>query len=255
MPRSSQAKKPVVTEKIAHDAANNPKRPIKFNIELNEEQKDAKRKILNNAITVLTGEAGSGKTLVAVITALDQLFKKEIKKIFITRPLVTREEIGFLPGDIGAKLDPFLIPIYDNLSKCYDDPNKIQKMLESKQIDIAPIAYMRGRTFEDAILIIDEAQNIDDESMKMCLTRIGNNGRIIICGDNKQIDLKKKDLSGFDFICWLVKKHESENNGMAYKFLESNHRHPIVKLILEEYTIREADKARDRENKKQLLND
>lgn len=237
MPRSSKAKKPEVTDKIAHDAANNPKRPIKFNIELNEEQKEAKRKILNNTITVLTGAAGSGKTLVAVQTALDQLFKKEIKKIYITRPLVTREEIGFLPGDIAHKLDPFLIPIYDNLSKCYDDSNKIQKLLEAEIIEIAPVAYMRGRTFDDSILIIDEAQNIDSESMKMCLTRVGNNGKIIICGDNKQIDLKKKEMSGFDFICYLSNKHEDK--GMAYQFLESNHRHPIVKLILEEYAIKE----------------
>ncbi len=246
MPRSSaKPKKAAVTEKIQHEVSNNPKRPIKFNIELNEEQKEAKRKILNNAVTVLTGGAGSGKTLLAVITALDQLFKKEINKIFVTRPLVTREEIGFLPGDIGAKLDPFLIPIYDNLSKCYDDPVKIQKLFETKTIEIAPIAYMRGRTFEDSILIIDEAQNVDDESLKMCLTRIGNNGRIVICGDKDQIDLKKKDLSGFDFISSLAQKHEY--NGMAYQKLTANHRHPIVKLILEEYAIREEEKARQKE--------
>lgn len=175
-------------------------------------------------------------TQLAVITALDLLFKKEIKKIFITRPTVAREDLGFLPGDISEKLDPFLIPIYDCLNRCYNE-EKIKALLASNTIEIAPVAFMRGRTIEDAILILDEAQNIDNESLKMCLTRIGKTGKIVLCGDKAQIDLKKKFLSGLEFIVYISDKVKS----MAHVDLKQNHRNEIVDEILKQYEIKEAN--------------
>ncbi len=170
-------------------------------------------------------------TLVAVITALDMLFKKEIKKIFITRPVVTREEIGFLPGNIADKMDPFLVPIYDNLNKVYRDTDVINKLIEDKSIDIAPIAYIRGRTIDNAVLIVDEAQNIDDESCEALLTRTGKTGKVIVCGDSRQIDLKTKVLSGLN----LLVRMSDGIEGIAYLDLKKNHRSPLVEKIIEFY--------------------
>ena len=233
MSKGTRAKKPEVTERIQKEVVQK-KGPIKYNIELNEEQKQAKRYILEKQITILTGKAGSGKTLAAVATALDMLHKKEIKKVYITRPVVTREDLGFLPGDIADKLDPFLIPIYDNLSRFYNE-EAIKKLVENKSIDIAPIAFMRGRTIEDGILIIDEAQNVDHESLKMCLTRIGKSGKIVVCGDTAQIDLKKKQHSGLAFLVEISSKIE----GMQHMELKTNHRNPIVEEILKFYEEKE----------------
>jgi phosphate starvation-inducible PhoH-like protein len=208
---------------------------IKFHIQLNEEQKEAKRQIYANPITIITGKAGSGKTQLAILTALDLLFKGEIKKIFITRPMVTREELGFLPGDIKEKLEPILLPIYDCLNNATDKA-KVDKAFQDKEIEIAPIAFMRGRTIENAILIIDEAQNVDDESMKMCLTRIGKNGKVVVCGDVGQIDLKNKNLSGMYFLASLDGKVE----GLKLCELKANHRHPIIESLLKHYDERDA---------------
>ena len=244
-----RAKRPEETERIQKEVSR-PKGPIKYQIELNEEQKEAKRLILSNQVMVMTGKAGTGKTQVAVITALDLLFKKEIKKIFITRPAVTREEIGFLPGGIEDKLDPFLIPIYDSLEKCVKEGDTIKKLLETKAIDIAPIAYMRGRTIEDAVLIIDEAQNIDHESLKMCLTRIGKTGKIIICGDSAQIDLKAWQASGLDFVADMAHRI----NGMSFYDLKINHRSPIVDAILREYEERD-EQIKIENRRRKVLND
>lgn len=238
-------KKPEETERIAKEAGK-PKGPIKYQLELNDEQREAKRLIYNNQITILTGKAGSGKTLAAVITALDLIFKKELKKIYITRPVVTREDIGFLPGAIEDKLDPFLVPIYDNLRRCYNE-DKIAQMIELKTIEIAPISFMRGRTIEDGILIIDEAQNIDHESFRMCLTRIGKNGKVVACGDSAQIDLKKKHFSGLEFLVSIAERVP----GMAHLDLKSNHRNPIVEFILKEYEDKDAaDKAANEADKR-----
>jgi len=243
----TKAKKPEVTEKIQHDVSNNPKRPIKFNIELNEEQKEAKRLILAHQITVLTGGAGSGKTLVAVQTALDLLFKKDIKKIWITRPNVTKEDYGFLPGDLKDKMDPLLIPIYDNLNQCYDE-NIIKKLVENKSIDIAPIAYIRGRTIDDSVLIIDETQNIDDDMAEALLTRLGKHGKVILTGDAKQIDLKNKRYSGINGVIKLA----IEDPDMAYIDLKANHRSPLVLRVIEFYEKRRQEKETEEKTKKVL---
>ena len=124
-----------------------PKRPIKFNVQLNDEQKEAKAKILKAPITVIKGMEGSGKTLVATQVALDMLFTKRVDKIIITRPTVAKEDIGFLPGDIREKMDPWLAPIYHNLNMLYN-AEKVQKLLDEGTIEIVPFAFLRGRTFK-----------------------------------------------------------------------------------------------------------
>jgi phosphate starvation-inducible PhoH-like protein len=149
-----------------------PKNPISFKITLNEEQKEAKQVILDNPVTLLKGMAGSGKTLVACQVALDLMFRKDIERIIITRPTVAKEEIGFLPGDLKEKMDPWLAPIYANLHMLYDK-TKIEKMVADGQIEIVPFAFMRGRTFPDAVVIVDECQNITHGQTEMILGRLG----------------------------------------------------------------------------------
>lgn len=209
---------------------------INYKIQLNEEQKEAKARILENKITVLTGRAGSGKTQLGIAVAIDLLFKGEIKKIYITRPVVTREEIGFLPGGIEEKLDPFLVPIYDCLRNLYGDEEKVQKLIKDKVVEISPIAYMRGRTVTDAVLLVDEVQNMDIDSIKMCLTRLGTNAKIILCGDVAQIDLKN-NRSGLKFLTTLCGKI----TGFTCIQLLQNHRDPIVDEILKEFELRDAE--------------
>lgn len=211
-------------------AKRRPKNPIKFNISLNEEQKAAKEIILANPVTVLRGMAGSGKTLVAVQTALDLLFTKQVEKIIITRPTVAKEDIGFLPGDIKEKMDPWLAPIYHNLYLLYDK-TKIDKEVEEGNIEILPFAFMRGRTFVNTFVIVDEAQNVTHTQMEMVLGRLGINSRIAICGDLAQIDLRSKKETGFSFLTRL----EEQVKGVRVVSLLKNHRHPIVEPILKVY--------------------
>lgn len=207
-----------------------PKNPIKFKITLNDEQKEAKRLILTNPITVLRGGAGSGKTLCAVQAGLDLLFSKEIDKIIITRPTVAKEEIGFLPGNIKEKMDPWLAPIYHNLHILYDK-EKIDREIEEERIEILPFAFIRGRTFVNSFVIVDEAQNVTHQQMEAVLSRLGQNSKMVICGDMAQIDLKDKRNTGFSFLQRL------EENILGFRIftLKHNHRHEIVSSILEVY--------------------
>jgi phosphate starvation-inducible PhoH-like protein len=211
-------------------AKRRPKNPIRFNIQLNEEQKNAKEIILANPVTVLKGMAGSGKTLVAVQTALDLLFTNQIEKIIITRPTVAKEDIGFLPGDIKEKMDPWLAPIYHNLYLLYDKV-KIDKEVEEGRIEILPFAFMRGRTFVNSFVIVDEAQNVTHTQMEMVLGRLGKGSWMAICGDLAQVDLKNKKETGFSFLSRL----EEQVKGVRVVVLKKNHRHPIVEPILEVY--------------------
>lgn len=207
-----------------------PKNPIKFNIQLNEEQKKAKSVILHNPITVLKGGAGSGKTLLAAQTGLDLLFSREIDKIVITRPTVSKEDIGFLPGDIREKMDPWLAPIYHNLYALYNQ-EKIDKEIECGNIEIVPFAFMRGRTFVDSFVIVDEAQNVTHNQMEAVLGRLGKGSKVVVCGDIAQIDLKRKSDTGFSFLSRI----EEAVPGFKIFTLERNHRHDIVTPILEVY--------------------
>ena len=212
-------------------AKRKPKGPIKFNVQLNEEQKIAKGKIFENTVTVLRGKAGSGKSLLAANVALDLLFRRDIEKIIITRPtVVAGQDIGFLPGDINEKLAPFTAPVYENMHRLYNK-EKIEKCIEEGQIEIVPVSFMRGRNFTDCLVVVDESQNLTDTQTELILTRICNGSKVIFCGDNAQIDLKDKRTSGFDVIC----KHMKEVPGFNVITLEKNHRHPIVDDILEVY--------------------
>ena len=208
-----------------------PKNPITFKLTLNEEQKLAKQVILDTPVTLLRGMAGSGKTLVACQVALDLVFKKDAERIIITRPTVAKEEIGFLPGDLKEKMDPWLAPIYANLYMLYDKV-KIDKMIQDNQIEIVPFAFMRGRTFPDAVVIVDECQNITHGQTEMILGRLGKGGKMIFCGDITQTDLKNRKDSGIGFFTRL----EENIKGVKIFTLKTNHRHEIVEPILHLYS-------------------
>ncbi len=207
-----------------------PKNPIKFQLTLNPEQKIAKRLIIDNAITVIKGKAGSGKTLVACQAALDMLFTRQIDNIIITRPTVSKEDIGFLPGTLMEKMDPWVSPIYANMYNLYRR-DKIDQIINANDLEIVPLSFMRGRTFLNSFIIVDEAQNITHEQMEMVLSRIGLHSKMVICGDLKQNDLKNPRETGFDFLCKL----ENKVNELGIIELKKNHRHSIVDEILKEY--------------------
>jgi phosphate starvation-inducible PhoH-like protein len=209
-----------------------PKTPIHFQLTLNEEQKQAKYKILENTITVLTGGAGSGKTLLACQIALDQLFNKEIEKIIIARPVITSgEELGFLPGDIREKMDPFVAPIYENMYRLYNK-DKIDKCIQDGLIEIIPFAFMRGRNISNAFVIIDEAQNVTDKQMELVITRLCTGSKMVIVGDVQQTDLKERKMSGLYFLNKAIAGHVP---GTVAVHLKTNHRHEIVEPILNIY--------------------
>ena len=150
-----------VTEKLRNSQKRKPKNDIKFNISLNEEQKAAKADILSHTVSLLKGQAGSGKTLLACQIALDMFFNRQIEKIIITRPNVaSADEIGFLPGSMKEKMDPWLAPIYANLYMLYSK-QVIDKMVDNQEIEIVPFAFVRGRTFVSECVIVDEAQNVN----------------------------------------------------------------------------------------------
>jgi len=207
-----------------------PKNPIKFKLQLNEEQKQAKQVILENTITLLGGGAGSGKTLLACNVALDGLLRRMYDKIIITRPTVSKEEIGFLPGDLREKMDPWVQPIYQNFYALFDK-TKIEKLISDGKIEIVPVSFMRGRTFLDSMIIVDEAQNVTHEQMEMITSRIGLRSKMMICGDDHQIDLKKRGDSGFKFLYTAARKIK---NLEAIR-LQTNHRDSIVEDLLQYY--------------------
>ena len=207
-----------------------PKNPIKFKIQLNDEQKEAKAKILNNTVTLLAGSAGSGKTLLACQIALEKLFTKECDKIIITRPTVSKEEIGFLPGDLREKMDPWVQPIYQNMYALYDK-TKIEKLISDGTIEIVPVSFMRGRTFLDSVVIVDEAQNVTHEQMEMIVTRLGLRSKMIVCGDGHQTDLKRKADSGFKFLYSAARRIKN----LCAITLTTNHRDPIVEDLIAIY--------------------
>jgi len=220
-----------VTEKLRNTEKRKPKGTVKFNLILNDEQKSAKADILTNTVTLIKGQAGSGKTLLACQIALDLFFTREIEKIIITRPNVaSADEIGFLPGSMKEKMDPWLAPIYANLYMLYNKQT-IDKMVENQDIEILPFAFVRGRTFVNSCVIVDEAQNVNNNQTEMIVGRLGLDSKMIFCGDTAQIDLKNKKESGVDFFKIL----ESRVPGVKVITLLKNHRHPIVPEILTVY--------------------
>ncbi len=198
-----------------------------------ENQKRMVASILKNDMMFAVGPAGSGKTYTAVALAVRALKNKEVKRIILTRPAVEAgENLGFLPGDLKEKLDPYLQPLYDAL---YDmlPPDKLNQYIESQVIQIAPLAFMRGRTLDGAFVILDEAQNTTQSQMKMFLTRMGSNAKFIITGDTTQVDLPRNQSSGLIQAIRLLEK----TKGIDFIYLQSEDiiRHKLVKEIIARY--------------------
>jgi phosphate starvation-inducible PhoH-like protein len=191
------------------------------------------RQIVENDIVIGIGPAGTGKTYLAVAAAVDFLHKKRVRKIVLARPAVEAgESLGFLPGDMQAKVDPYLRPLYDALEDMMP-PERFERALEMRQIEIAPLAYMRGRTLNDAFLILDEAQNATNAQMKMFLTRLGANSRTVITGDRTQIDLPKREDSGLLQVERILKGID----GIAFHYFTEHDvvRHRLVRDIIRAY--------------------
>jgi len=189
--------------------------------------------ITENDVVISIGPAGTGKTYLAVAKAVDALYKKRVKRIILARPAVEAgENLGFLPGDLQEKVDPYLRPLYDALEDMMP-PEGVGRALESRTIEIAPLAYMRGRTLSDAFVILDEAQNATVLQMKMFLTRLGSNSRVVITGDKTQIDLPRRDDSGL----LQVERILSGIEGIALIYLTGSDvlRHRLVKDIIRAY--------------------
>lgn len=206
-----------------------PKGEIKFNIHLNEEQKRAKSIIIDNEIIVVTGPAGTGKTMVVAQTVLDLIFRGEVDKIFITRPTQqVGSSLGFLPGNLSEKLDPYLDPFKDNLYGCYDR-TKIDTMIKEERIEGTALQFIRGRTYgQGKILVVDEAQNTTKVEMLAILTRLGKGGRIILVGDVSQKDI----ADPFDGLSYVVNMSKMIKEIQLIK-LKENHRSDLVAKILE----------------------
>jgi len=210
------------------------KTPKKSVIPRSEKQKNYVRALKESDVVISTGPAGTGKTFLAVAVALTMLLEKKIERIILSRPAVEAgERLGFLPGDMRDKVDPYLRPLYDSL---YDllDFEKIQKKIEIGDIEIAPLAFMRGRTLKNSFAILDEAQNATDTQIKMFLTRIGENSKIVINGDPSQIDLPNKNLSGLNKSKKLL-GHLKEISVVDFDHLDVV-RHPLVSKIVKAYS-------------------
>jgi len=210
------------------------KTPKKSVIPRSERQKNYVRALKENEVTISTGPAGTGKTFLAVAVALTMLLEKKIERIILSRPAVEAgERLGFLPGDMKDKVDPYLRPLYDSL---YDllDYEKIQKRIEIGDIEIAPLAFMRGRTLKNSFAILDEAQNATDMQIKMFLTRIGENTKIVINGDPSQIDLPNKNLSGLNRSKKLL-GHLKEISVVDFDHSDVV-RHPLISKIVKAYS-------------------
>jgi phosphate starvation-inducible PhoH-like protein len=203
------------------------KNPIKYLIDLNDEQKLAKQLIYENQIVIITGRAGSGKSLVGAITALDFLNKKMIDKILVTRSAIeVGKSLGYLPGSLDEKFNPYMEALIENLYKCWDK-SKVDELVTKKLIDALPVQFIRGKTVDD-ILIVEEAQNLTKQEMLALLTRLGKTGKIIINGDNEQQDTKES-LTGLSYAIELSKKIQE----IKWIKLKENHRSDLVGKILD----------------------
>ena len=205
-----------------------PKGAIRFSITLSDEQKVAKAEMLKHAFNFILGNAGSGKTLLAVQTALDQYFKRNYNKIIITRPTVSTEDNGFLPGSEKEKMEPWLVPIRSNMRKVYNTPAILDKMEKEESIELVSLAHFRGRTFDNSIIIVDEFQNLTRSQLSMVLGRLGKNSMMMFCGDNQQVDLKDRNYSAMHEVSKIV------SSQYVYKVvLKDNHRHESLIEVLE----------------------
>ncbi len=209
------------------------KTPKKTVIARSKKQSDYIKALTNNDITMALGPAGTGKSFLAVSVAMTMLFEKKVEKVILSRPAVEAgEKLGFLPGDMKEKVDPYLRPLYDALYDLFGF-EKINKKIETGEIEIAPLAFMRGRTLKNSFAILDEAQNATLTQIKMFLTRIGENSKIVVNGDPSQIDLINKSHSG------LIKTKKILNKVKEIKVIEFDHkdviRHPLVTKIIQAF--------------------
>jgi len=215
-----------------------PKRSV---IPRSKKQKEYVRALKTNKIIMSLGPAGTGKTYLAVAVALTMLLDKKVEKIILSRPAVEAgERLGFLPGDMKEKIDPYLRPLYDSLHDLFDY-DKIQRKIESGEIEIAPLAFMRGRTLKNSFAILDEAQNATRTQIKMFLTRIGENSKLVVNGDPTQIDLPNKKESG------LIESQKILEGINEISIINFDHndviRHPLVTKIVEAYQKNSNDKG------------
>ena len=215
------------------------KTPKKSVIPRSEKQKTYVKALRESDVVISSGPAGTGKTFLAVAVALTMLLEKKIERIILSRPAVEAgERLGFLPGDMREKVDPYLRPLYDALYELFG-AEKIDKKIESGEIEIAPLAFMRGRTLKNSFAILDEAQNATETQIKMFLTRIGENSKLVVNGDPSQIDLINKSQSG------LIKSKNLLKHLEEIKIIEFDHtdvvRHPLVSKIIRAYQKKSAD--------------
>ncbi len=238
----SSVNKFMIDEKVTNKSENVEyiiKTPKKSVIPRSEKQKKYIRALKESDIVISAGPAGTGKTFLSVAVALTMLLEKKIERIILSRPAVEAgERLGFLPGDMREKVDPYLRPLYDSL---YDllDFEKIQKKIEVGDIEIAPLAFMRGRTLKNSFAILDEAQNATDTQIKMFLTRIGENSKIVINGDPSQIDLPNKSMSGLNRSKKLL-GHLKEISVVDFDHTDVV-RHPLVSKIVKAYSDKSSD--------------
>ena len=203
------------------------KQEIKYNVQLNDEQKEAKRLIIENQIVVITGRAGCGKSLVCAQVALDFLNKKQCDIVYVTRATIeVGNSLGFLPGALEDKFNPYLEAFQENLIKCYDRA-KVEQLVADKKVLAYPVQFIRGKTVDD-VLIVEEAQNLSKAQMLAILTRLGKTGKIIINGDMEQQDTKDS-VNGLAYAIELSKKIPE----IKWMKLKENHRSDIVGKILE----------------------
>ena len=215
------------------------KTPRKSVIARSEKQSDYIKALKENDIVMSLGPAGTGKSFLAVSVAITMLMEIKIERVILSRPAVEAgEKLGFLPGDMKEKVDPYLRPLYDALYELFG-PDKIDKKIESGEIEIAPLAFMRGRTLKNCFAILDEAQNATETQIKMFLTRIGENSKLVVNGDPSQIDLINSSQSG------LIKSRHILKDLKEIKFIEFDHndvvRHPLVSKIIRAYQKKSAD--------------
>ncbi len=229
-----------VKSNIYHDESSNIqsldqliKTPRRSVIARSEKQAQYIKALKENDITIALGPAGTGKSFLAVSVAITMLMEKKVEKVILSRPAVEAgEKLGFLPGDMKDKVDPYLRPLYDALYDLFGF-EKIKKKIDTGQIEIAPLAFMRGRTLKNSFAILDEAQNATSTQIKMFLTRIGENSKLVVNGDPSQIDLTNKSNSG------LMKSRKILNKIKEIKTIEFDHRdvvrHPLVSKIIQAY--------------------
>lgn len=213
----------------------------------NPNQQSYVQNIISNDISFGVGVAGTGKTYLAVACAVEALERQEVRRILLTRPAVEAgEKLGFLPGDLSQKVDPYLRPLYDALFEMLGF-EKVEKLIERNVIEIAPLAYMRGRTLNDAFIILDESQNTTVEQMKMFLTRIGFNARAVITGDITQVDLPRGAKSGLRHAIEVL----DDIPGISFNYFQSKDivRHPVVARIVDAYDAFEQKEKRQKQAK------